>query len=147
MKKVAESNSQLRMKRCGAHVEMIKSIKPKNSIPFLFSENKANYLSRYLEATGPDPVLNYKNNYISGGVYQEPLKEDDLSSSDIVTSDISDEATSFKITRNSEDVEEDEIRKDSMNLVKTLDTIKNISPRVEQKKQDIHLRSKSQIDR
>ena len=104
-------------------------------------------MSRYLEATGPDPVLNYKNNYISGGIQQEPLLND-LSSSDIVTSDISDEAQSFKITRNSEDnEEEEEMRKDSVNLIKTLDTIKNISPRVESKKQEIHSRSKSQIDR
>ena len=116
---------------------MIKSVKPKNSIPFLFSENKANYLSKYLEVTGPDPVLNYKNNYISGAEIQEPLK-DDLSSSDIITSDISDDVPSFKITKNSDDDEEDDIRKNSMSLVKTLDSIKNISPRVEKKAQDIH---------
>ena len=52
-KRLAQSNAQVKTKKCGGHVDMIQPVVTKNNIPFLINDSKVRTLNRYLESSEP----------------------------------------------------------------------------------------------
>ena len=56
-KRIRISNAQVKTKKYGGYVEMIKPVKVYNNIPFLYNESKVRTLNRHLESNEPQLPL------------------------------------------------------------------------------------------
>lgn len=53
-KRLAISNAQVKTKKCGGFVEIIRPVKTKNNIPFLIDERKVRNLNKFLQSSEPE---------------------------------------------------------------------------------------------